>query len=210
MTPESEDKPRDPPWEPTPFDPGPWVDPSHLFRRGGAAQVSRTATSPGVPVAPAGSAAHAVPPVTAPTTVETAEGLFQRLQALHAAGRVAIELDTKRLMKMDSPVNVEADSNQWVYGLLALSLVLGFAFGWKIGLATAGAGVVLYLTLGKATVRRRVRRRVHEKALAELSHWRKLWSYGGVTLTVNGDAAQRCAAPKDNWLEFVRRQRAGD
>jgi hypothetical protein len=209
MPPESEDKPRDRSRGPTLFDPGPWVHPSHLFRRGGAAQASPTATSAAGPVAPAG-AAHAVPPATVPAAVETAEELFQRLQALHAAGRVAIELDAKRLMTLDSPVNVEADGNQWVYGVIALSLVLGYAFGWKIGLATAAGGVVLYLTLGKATVHRRIRRRVHEKALADLAQWRKLWNYGGVTLTASGDAAQRCAAPKDNWLEFVRGQRRGD
>jgi hypothetical protein len=182
------------------FDPGPWVHPSQLFRRPVPAKTPEVATA-------SDRAATAPTPAAAPAAAtETAEDLFGKLQELCATGRVAIELDTKRLMKMDSPVNVEAEGNQWVYGLIALSLVLGFAVGWKAGIAAACVGVVLYLTLGKALIRRRIRRRVHEKALHDLSLWRRLWSYGGVVLVESDAAARRCAAPGDNWLEFVRQQ----
>jgi hypothetical protein len=86
-------------------------------------------------------------------------------------------------------------------------LVLGFALGYKVGLAAGAVGVVLYYTVALPFVRRRIRRRVHEKALAELALWRKLWSFGGVTLVANGEGGLRCTAPQDNWLEFMRRQK---
>jgi len=184
---------------PTLFDPGPWVHPSHLFRRSPPASPSAAidrATPP--PVAPA------PPTAAAPAVVETAEELFQKLQALHAAGRFRVELDTKHLIKIDSPVSVEAEGNIWVYGFAAASVVLGFALGWTIGLAAGGLGIVFYLTLGKAFISRRIERRVREKALAELSLWRKLWSYGGVVLATTSEGSERCAAPDGNWLEFVR------
>ena len=180
---------------PTLLDPGAWVHPSDLFRRLAPAKLRDVAAT-----APARTA-------TSVAARETAEDLFADLRELCAAGLVAIELDPKRLMKLDSPVNVEAESNQWVYGLVALGLVLGFAFGWKVGVAAAGIGAVLYLTLGKAVIRRRIRRRVHAKVLLDLSLWRRLWSFGGVVLAVSGKESGRCAAPEGNWLEFVREQR---
>ncbi|HUK07511.1 MAG TPA: hypothetical protein VLX09_06565 [Stellaceae bacterium] len=184
---------------PTPHnfrDPGPWVRPENPLRPGAPPLVPGATASQG----PAGQ----IPETAA--TAETAEELLVRLRRRYSAGHVKIELDGKRLMKLDSPVNIEAESNQWVYGFLGLGLVLGFAVGYKVGLATAAVGIVLYLTLGKALIRRRIARRVREKALADVVLWRKLWSFGGVSLEASTQGGGRCTAPKDNWLEFVRKQ----
>jgi hypothetical protein len=142
-----------------------------------------------------------------PEAAETSEELFARLRRLCAEGRVAIDLDNKRLMHIDSPVSFEAWGNQWVYGLLALTCVLWWLFGDKVGVGAAIASVLLYLTLGKAFLHRRVERRVREQVLEDVVRWRKLWSFGGVSLrnTANGSANGICASPRDNWMEFVRR-----
>jgi hypothetical protein len=143
----------------------------------------------------------------AASSEETAEGLFNGLRRLCAEGRIAIDLDNKRLMHIDSPVSFEAWGNQWVYSLLALTCVLWWWFGWKIGATAAVASVLLYLTLGKAFLHRRIERRVREQVLEDVVRWRKLWAFGGVALrdTIDVSGAARCVSPNDNWMEFVRR-----
>ena len=157
------------------------------------------------------SAAPARPPVPQvvipPEAAETAEELFQRLRQLCADGRVAIELDNKRLMHIDSPVSFEAWGNQLVYPLLLLTCALWWWLGWKVGAGTAVASVLIYLTIGKAFLYRRIERRVREQVLEDVVRWRKLWSFGGVSLrrVGEGDGDGTCASPRDNWMEFVRR-----
>jgi hypothetical protein len=107
-------------------------------------------------------------------------------------------------MKKDSPVNVEAEGNQWAYSIVALTLVLAIALGYKVGLAVGLLGIVLYYTVAMHVMRGRIRRRVHETALRELALWRKLWRFGGVALAATADSGRRCAAPEGNWHEFVR------
>src|SRR5260370_42700306 len=75
-----------------------------------------------------------------PEAAETADELFRRLRRLYAEGRIAIDLDNKRLTHIDSPVSFEAWGNQWVYPLLALTCALWGWFGWKAGAGAAGAG----------------------------------------------------------------------
>jgi hypothetical protein len=142
-----------------------------------------------------------------PEATETADELFARLRGLCAEGRVLVELDHKRLSHIDSPVSFEAWGNQLVYPLLLLTSLLWWWFGWKVGSATAVASVVAYLTIGKAFLHRRIERRVQEQVLEDVVRWRKLWSFGGVTLRlVDGEeGALTCVSPGDNWMQFVRR-----
>jgi hypothetical protein len=157
------------------------------------------------------SALPARPPVPQvpipPEATETADELFARLRQLCAEGRVAIDLNNKRLMHIDSPVSFEAWGNQWVYPLLILTCAIWWWFGWKVGTGAAVASVLLYLTLGKSFLHRRIERRVREQVLEDVVRWRKLWSFGGVSLHCTGDGAGNgiCASPGDNWMEFVRR-----
>jgi hypothetical protein len=161
----------------------------------------------------AGAIRASVPSVTAfvppaaPEAAETADELFTRLRRLCAEGRIGIELDNKRLMHIDSPVSFEAWGNQWIYPLLALTCALWWWFGWQVGTAAAAASVLLYITLGKAFLHRRIERRMREQVLADVLRWRKLWNFGGVTLrdTAGGAGEGICASPSGNWMEFVRR-----
>lgn len=157
---------------------------------------------------PAQPARPAVPQVEIPPeAAETADELFARLRRLCAEDRVVIELDNKRLSHIDSPVSFEAWGNQLVYPLLFLTCVLWWWFGWQIGSATAVASVLLYLTIGKAFLHRRIERRVRDQVLEDVVRWRKLWSFGGVSLrrVGEGDGDAACLSPNDNWMEFVRR-----
>lgn len=150
----------------------------------------------------------AVPQIEIPVeAADTADELFARLRRLCSEGRVAIELDNKRLSHIDSPVSFEAWGNQLVYPLLLLTCAVWWWLGWQVGGATAVASVLAYLTIGKAFLHRRIDRRVREQVLEDVVRWRKLWTFGGVNLRRlgEGDGNEICAAPKDNWMEFVRR-----
>jgi hypothetical protein len=132
----------------------------------------------------------------------SASDLLLALARLHEASKVAIKLDFKRLNHMDSPVGVEADSNLWAYAVLALTLLAWWRVGWEVALAIAVVGVVAYYTAGRAYVRRRLERRVVEKALGDLDTWRKLWRFGGVALVPRD--GEPCIAPEGNWMALVR------
>jgi hypothetical protein len=136
---------------------------------------------------------------------ETAEDLLRRLRTLIAEGRVSLAIDPRRLNHMDSPVVVEADTNIWLYGLLAASAVFWWAGGMPAGLGALAISIGIYATAGRRYVRRRIERRVHAVALYDVAAWRKLWRFGGVALSAGqGPAARSCAAPAGNWMAFVR------
>ncbi len=84
-------------------------------------------------------------------------------------------------MHIDSPVSFEAWGNQWVYSLLALTCALWWWFGWKIGAGAAVASVLLYLTLGKTFLHRRIERRVREQVLEDVTRWRKCSGISGAS-----------------------------
>jgi len=183
-------------------------NPTNASPSAGPPDASRPSASfrPAMVVTPTLVAAQPTPAVTAAAPPpETAAELLGRLRRLHDEGRVAVAVDLKRLMHIDSPVGFEADSNRWAYGLLLLTLALWYFFGYRVGIAAAVVSVGLYYSLGRMYVRRKIERRVRGKAMDDEAHWRKLWSFGGVTLHEAGGAEARCAAPADNWMEFVRR-----
>jgi hypothetical protein len=140
-------------------------------------------------------------------TEPSVEDLFRELRRLVARGTLRLELDLARLDHIDSPVAVEADSNIWVYGLIVVCTVVFWQEGTLPGVAAIAVSLILYLTAGRRYVRRRLIRRVHERALGDGEVWRRLWRFGGVTLVVEG--AERCAAPHGNWMALVRRLAAG-
>ncbi len=134
--------------------------------------------------------------------VDEVEVLFATLGRAIRTGQISLRFNYKKLAEMDSPVGSEADGNIWAYGGIALALgVLWFA-GWQAAAAFAVLGIAAYLTLGRAYIHRRIRRRVEDKALAQLELWRKLWRFGGVALAPTG--GNECAAPQGNWMALIR------
>lgn len=140
---------------------------------------------------------------------ETAVELFRTLRRLVADGRVSLRCDFKRLHHMDCPVALEADSNIWAYAVLGAALVALWRGGWWAALAVGAAGAALYFTVGQAYVRRRIRRRIDERALASLDVWQRLWRFGGVALVPAGGGGT-CAAPQGNWMALVRSVRSNE
>lgn len=142
----------------------------------------------------------------------SADDLFRELRGLLMRGTLRLELDLARLDHMDSPVAVEADSNIWVYGSIALCALIFWQGGTYPGLAAIAVSLALYFTVARRYVRRRLVRRVHERALVDGEVWRRLWRFGGVTLVEEGRGAEdggRCAAPQGNWMAMVRRLAVG-
>ena len=143
-------------------------------------------------------------PSAAPPAGEAASAsdLLRALAGLVEAGKVAVRLDFRRLNHMDSPVGVEADSNIWAYGVLALTILAWWRGGWEIGVAVAVIGTIAYYTVGRVYVRRRLDQRVTATALGDLDTWRKLWRFGGVMLVPQD--GEPCVAPDGNWMALVR------
>lgn len=140
-----------------------------------------------------------------PIAGDDAETMFAALGRLARAGQISMRLDYKKLGQMDSPVGSEADGNVWAYGGVALALAALWFAGWQAAAALAVLGIAAYLTLGRAYIHRRIRRRVENQALAQLELWRKLWRFGGVTLVL--PSGEDCAAPAGNWMALIRRIR---
>lgn len=146
-------------------------------------------------------------PAVPDATPETAEALFASLLRLRAAGRVSLRLDYSRLTHIDSPVGVEADGNRFAYGILVAAGLAWWFGGWMWAVGIAALGTLGYFTLGRAYMHKRVKQRVETQALATLGSWRKLWSFGGVTLIETAGNAE-WIAPKDNWMALVRKLEA--
>ncbi|MGH6969361.1 MAG: hypothetical protein ACREEN_09695 [Stellaceae bacterium] len=138
---------------------------------------------------------------------ETAEKLFVALNRLRTDREIALRFDYKKLTHLDSPVGSEADGNIWAYGGLALTVAAWWFRGWHVAFAAAVASVLIYFTVGRLYMHRRIRRRIEGKALADLGLWRKLWKFGGVVLVPS--AGDECAAPQGNWMALVRNLGSG-
>jgi hypothetical protein len=145
------------------------------------------------------------------TAGESAGELLATLRRRLAEGTVELRVEPKRLNHIDNPVAVEADGNIWAYAALFIAALLWWRWGMTSGLAALALGVVVYLTLGRAYVHRRIERRVRRDALDDLEKWRKLWRFSGLTLTAKDrrDLAP-CASPDGNWMAFTRALSAPD
>ena len=128
--------------------------------------------------------------------------LLVLLNGAIAAGRVSVVLDYKRLAHVDSPICVEADSNRWIYGIMAAGGVAGFAVSWSAGVAAVALGLGLYFALGRGWIRRRMAVRFHRMALEDIAAFKKLWRCNGVTLGLVS-RAQLCRSPGGDWRRFV-------
>jgi len=138
------------------------------------------------------------------TPAEAAE-LLAALRRLAGERKIDIEVDPRRLNHIDSPVASEADGNIWVYGAVGIAALLLWWRGPVPAAAVLAVGALLYLTLGRAYVHRRIELRVREKALNDLGVWRKLWRFPGLRLKAASDSGLAdCASPEGNWMAFVR------
>jgi hypothetical protein len=145
-----------------------------------------------------------IPFIKRPVRVDEATEQLRQLKKLVADGTVALRIDQKRLTHMDSPVVCDPDSTRWLYGLAVICALVWWRGGTTYGLVAIAVAAVIYATVARTYVKRRLERRVQEIALSDPTIWRKLWRFGGVAL-VTKDHAPPCTAPKDNWVNFVQK-----
>jgi hypothetical protein len=128
--------------------------------------------------------------------------LLARLHRSIEEGRIRLTLDRRKLSHMDFPLSFESDGNRWIYPIVGLT-ALGFWLGgvWA-GIAIGGVGYIIYQTLGRAYIVRRLDRRIRAKGLISVAEWRKIWRFGGVVLTsADGETRQ---GPHESWMGLVR------
>lgn len=130
--------------------------------------------------------------------------LLDDLRTLLAHGAARLELDAVKLNHMDSPIARESESTRWFAVLFALAAAAWWFGGWIAGAGAIAVAIAFWFLYVRSDLRRRVERRVRETALTDVQIWRKLWRYGGVRLVSDSVV---CAAPGDNWMQFVRDRR---
>ena len=133
--------------------------------------------------------------------VETAHAAV--MQA-YAEKRLQIHLDLPLLVRPGSPAHDALDVFVPLLILMPSSLTLLLAFNilvWIVGLSFV---LLFQIFLSPSYVAWRTKRRVL-KALTHLHNFQLLWSYGGIALTVAGQADHFCLAPMGHWREFTYR-----
>jgi len=128
--------------------------------------------------------------------------LLARLHRLIEEGRIRLSLDRRKLSHMDFPLSFESDGNRWIYPIVALTAAGFWQGGIWAGIAIGIAGYIIYQTLGRAYIVRRLDRRIRERGLISVAEWRKIWRFGGVVLT-NQDGQTR-QGPHESWMGLVR------
>jgi hypothetical protein len=118
------------------------------------------------------------------------------------SGVVAIEGDCVRLQHIHSPVMSQADGNQWVLAIGAVFGLIWWFLSLRWALGVLPIGIVLYWTIGRKTIWRRLMRRVDNR-LDDPVAWNKLWEFGGLALREDA-TGRRCAAPDEDWRRFVQ------
>lgn len=139
-------------------------------------------------------------------SLESDTEYLTKLRELIAAQTVRVRFDPKRLRGMDSPVVVIAETERWAFGMVILCGVVWWFGGMWIAAGALAAAIVAYALFGRRAINRNLERRIHEQALKNISTWRSLWQYGGVTLESASDANDLCVAPKGRWISFVERR----
>jgi hypothetical protein len=134
---------------------------------------------------------------------ETERELLAKLKGLVDSGKVTLTVDRSKLSSLDFPLGSEVDGNIWVYAMVIASVLLWWRAGMWYGLAAGAASLLLYQTLGKAYVARRLDRRIRERGLQEMDTWRALWRFGGVILTPT-EGGQPCQGPQGSWFAIAR------
>lgn len=129
--------------------------------------------------------------------------ILARLRTLHETGRITVAVNRAKLSHMDFPLGLEADGNRWAYAIVVLVVAIWWFLGIYAGVGSAIAGFALYQTVGQRYVERRLQARIHDRGLAEIDTWRKLWRFGGVVLT-DPATSKTCLGPEGRWMAFVQ------
>lgn len=128
--------------------------------------------------------------------------LLDMLETAHREGGITIVIEPRRLDHMDSPIAVDADSSRWLYGLIVAAGLIWWWAGTFYGVAALIAATIIYGTIGRNMVERRLRQRFFDIGIKDIIIWRQLWRLKGITMKHPASGAV-CASPDGNWQRFV-------
>jgi len=94
-----------------------------------------------------------------PRRVDEATEQLNQLKQLVADGKISLKIDQKRLTHMDSPVVCDPDSTRWLYALAVVAAVVWWRLGTTYGLVAIAVAGIIYATLARTYVKRRLERR---------------------------------------------------
>jgi hypothetical protein len=128
--------------------------------------------------------------------------LLARLHRSIEEGRIRLTLDRRKLSHMDFPLSFESDGNRWIYPIVGLTAAGFWLGGIWVGAGIGVTGYIIYQTLGRAYIVRRLDRRIRTKGLISVAEWRKIWRFGGVVLTSSDGQTRQ--GPNESWMGLVR------
>jgi hypothetical protein len=133
--------------------------------------------------------------------------IFRRLTAAHRDGKIAIDIDRKTIGHPHCPVAGDAYFTRVLYAGMVIAGLAFWLVHYAIAVAIVAGMVALYFAALRRWIDRKTKGYVIDKITNDLALWKKLWNFGGVTLTAaSASDATSCRAPKDNWKNFVTSQ----
>jgi hypothetical protein len=130
--------------------------------------------------------------------------LHAALRDAHAAGRVAIDVNFRKVNRTGAPGFRTTDIVVPWFVCVAVSLYVGVAYGIVAGIAlfvVLAGGIVMAL---RPYNRKRAEERNRQMGLATLEHWEALWRMGGVALRRLDRDRPAAVSPQDDWRDFAR------
>jgi hypothetical protein len=132
--------------------------------------------------------------------------LFESLQKAHRTILLTVTVkNTDRLNRPGSPVWNPGENAAPLLVILSVSVVFILTGNLIVGTAMMVLGVLVYLSLIRPWILRRVYRRAFNAAIQNIHSWENLWSKGGLVVALNHTTKARCVSPADNWRTFVNR-----
>ena len=131
--------------------------------------------------------------------------LFVGLVKGHETKFFTITVRADHLNHPGSPVWDAAENAAPLLAMLTISVILIFVIHVLVGLAATVLSVLIYLTIIRSWILKRVYDRAIEAATKNLHNWDLLWKKGGLVLSFNRSKNVRCLSPRDDWRAFAAR-----
>ena len=127
---------------------------------------------------------------------------FHDLKRDHENGSLLIDVNAVKYNRSGSPFYRSWDSK--IPGIVILGIVIyGFSMDWLTGIVILGCGVLIFVKLVRKFVMDRVRNRVLDYALSDISSWWRLWKEGDLLIRRGDDHAY---SPEGDWIAFILRE----
>ena len=131
--------------------------------------------------------------------------LYRCIVAAHQRGEIAIDVDARSLAHPHCPLSARVYSTQVFYAIVVVVGLSLWLFGYQIAIGVAAAALLLYWSVGRRLVHRKMREVICAQITGNFEVWRKMWRFGAITLSRESpNGLVHCRAPEESWRAFAR------